>query len=157
MVTLPKSFWPRVLGSVVIQLCAGECTPSVDRAYSISWRRKLRGVSHYKTSKHQCTRLGSEPNLNSQASSPITEGWKPPYHIRIWFGGFHSSLTAAPQKSFSCEFASIPASFIKMFPLLQKFNCFHNTNWNFKVLKLLADYAIIGLKQASNNYSKFVI
>jgi len=28
-------------------------------------------VSHYKTSKHQCTRLCSVPNLNSQASSPF--------------------------------------------------------------------------------------
>jgi len=28
------NFWPRVLGSVVIQLYAGECTPSVDRALS---------------------------------------------------------------------------------------------------------------------------
>jgi len=27
-----KNCWPRVLGSVVIQLYAGECTPSVDRA-----------------------------------------------------------------------------------------------------------------------------
>jgi len=29
--TLPKNFWPTVLGSVVIQLYAGECTTSVDR------------------------------------------------------------------------------------------------------------------------------
>jgi len=29
---LPKNYWPKVLGSVVIQLYAGECTPSVDRA-----------------------------------------------------------------------------------------------------------------------------
>jgi len=29
LVTLPKKCWPRVLGSVVIQLYAGECTPSV--------------------------------------------------------------------------------------------------------------------------------
>jgi len=28
-------------------------------------------VSHHQTSKHQCTRLGSVPNLNSQASSPL--------------------------------------------------------------------------------------
>jgi len=26
-------FWPRVLDSVVIQLYAGECTPSVNQAY----------------------------------------------------------------------------------------------------------------------------
>jgi len=39
-------------------------------------------MSHHQTSKHQCTRLGSVPNLNSQASIPINEGWKPPYHIR---------------------------------------------------------------------------
>jgi len=32
MVTLLKYCWPRVLGSVVIQLYAGECTLSVDRA-----------------------------------------------------------------------------------------------------------------------------
>jgi len=29
---LKKNCWTRVLGSVVIQLYAGECTPSVDRA-----------------------------------------------------------------------------------------------------------------------------
>jgi len=39
-------------------------------------------VSHHLTSKHQCTRLGLVPNLNSQASSPINKGWKPPYYIR---------------------------------------------------------------------------
>jgi len=33
LVTLPKNSWPRVLGSVVIQLYAGECTISVDRAW----------------------------------------------------------------------------------------------------------------------------
>jgi len=32
LVIFPKNFWSRVLGSVVIQLYAGECTPSVDRA-----------------------------------------------------------------------------------------------------------------------------
>jgi len=32
LATLPKFFWPRILGSVVIQLYTGECTPSVDRA-----------------------------------------------------------------------------------------------------------------------------
>jgi len=32
LVTLPKNCWPRILSSVVIQLYAGECTPSVDRA-----------------------------------------------------------------------------------------------------------------------------
>jgi len=32
LVTLPKFFWTRVLDSIVIQLYAGECTPSVDRA-----------------------------------------------------------------------------------------------------------------------------
>jgi len=45
----------------------------------ISWNRKLRATS---PDKHQCTCLGSVPNLNSQASSSISEGWKPPYHIR---------------------------------------------------------------------------
>jgi len=29
---MPKNCWPSVLGSFVIQLYAGECTPSVDRA-----------------------------------------------------------------------------------------------------------------------------
>jgi len=38
-------------------------------------------VSHYPTSKHQCTCLGSVPYLNSQASNPVNEGWNPPYHI----------------------------------------------------------------------------
>jgi len=32
LVALPKNFWTLVLGSVVIQLYAGECTLSVDRA-----------------------------------------------------------------------------------------------------------------------------
>jgi len=32
LVILPKNCWPRVLGSVVIQLYAGECVPSADRA-----------------------------------------------------------------------------------------------------------------------------
>jgi len=32
LVTLPKNCWTRVLGSVIIQLYASECTPSVDRA-----------------------------------------------------------------------------------------------------------------------------
>jgi len=32
MVTLPKNCNTRVLGSVVVQLYAGECTPSEDRA-----------------------------------------------------------------------------------------------------------------------------
>jgi len=32
-------------------------------------------------SKHQCTCLGSVPNLNSQASSPFRKGWKLPYQI----------------------------------------------------------------------------
>jgi len=31
-----KNFWTRVLGSVVIQLYAGECTPSVDRALNLN-------------------------------------------------------------------------------------------------------------------------
>jgi len=32
LVTLPKNVWNRVVDSVVIQLYAGECTPSVDQA-----------------------------------------------------------------------------------------------------------------------------
>jgi len=32
---LPKNCWPRVLGSVVIQLYGGECTPSVDWALGL--------------------------------------------------------------------------------------------------------------------------
>jgi len=31
MVTLLKNLWPRTLGSVVIQLYAGECTSSLDQ------------------------------------------------------------------------------------------------------------------------------
>jgi len=38
-------------------------------------------LSHHPTSKHQCTCFVTVPNQNSQASSPISEGWKPPYHI----------------------------------------------------------------------------
>jgi len=42
LVTLPKNCWTtRVLGSVVIQLYAGECTPSVVRAlliWILFWR-----------------------------------------------------------------------------------------------------------------------
>jgi len=30
-----KNCWPKVLGSVVIQLYADECTPSVDRALTV--------------------------------------------------------------------------------------------------------------------------
>jgi len=50
------------------------------------YRRVESYVSHHLTSKHQCMHLGSEPNLNSQASSPINEGWKPSYHIwkQVW-------------------------------------------------------------------------
>jgi len=33
---LPKNFWTRVLGSVVIQLYADDSTPSADRALLIS-------------------------------------------------------------------------------------------------------------------------
>jgi len=32
---LPKNSWPKVLDSVVIQLYASECTPSVDRALKL--------------------------------------------------------------------------------------------------------------------------
>jgi len=38
LVTLPKDCYPRVLGSVVIQLYAGECTPSVDRVLGLGSR-----------------------------------------------------------------------------------------------------------------------
>jgi len=31
----------RVLGSVIIQLYAGECTPSVDRAYVVSYHSSV--------------------------------------------------------------------------------------------------------------------
>jgi len=37
-----------------------------------SWSRKLRVTSQ---DKHQCTRLGSVPNLNSQASSPSSSSY----------------------------------------------------------------------------------
>jgi len=36
LIALPKKLLLRVLGSVVIQLYAGECTPSVDRALSVA-------------------------------------------------------------------------------------------------------------------------
>jgi len=36
LVPLPKKFCTRVLGSVVIQLYAGECTTSADRAFASS-------------------------------------------------------------------------------------------------------------------------
>jgi len=35
LVTLRKNCWTRVLGTVVIQLYAGECMPSVDRVLGI--------------------------------------------------------------------------------------------------------------------------
>jgi len=37
LVTLQKNFWIRVLGSVVIQVYTGECTPSVDRTLKSTW------------------------------------------------------------------------------------------------------------------------
>jgi len=43
------------------------------------YRRAESYVSHHSTSKHQCTRLGLVLNLNSQATIPYNEGWKPPY------------------------------------------------------------------------------
>jgi len=36
LVILPKNCCPKVLSSVIIQLYAGECTPSVDRALSVT-------------------------------------------------------------------------------------------------------------------------
>jgi len=36
LVTLPKNFLTRVLGSVVVHLYTGECTPSVDRALMLN-------------------------------------------------------------------------------------------------------------------------
>jgi len=36
MVTLPANFWIRILGSGVIKIYAGECTPSVDRALDLN-------------------------------------------------------------------------------------------------------------------------
>jgi len=41
LVTLPKNYWSRLLGSVVIQLYAGDCTPSVDRTYK-SGRNRIK-------------------------------------------------------------------------------------------------------------------
>jgi len=37
------------------------------------YREAENEVSHHQTSKHQCTCLGSVPNLTSQASSPFSE------------------------------------------------------------------------------------
>jgi len=49
LVTLPKNCWPRVLDSVVIQLYAGECTLTVDRALRIFINNlcSVLGVSDY--------------------------------------------------------------------------------------------------------------
>jgi len=45
MVTLLKNCWPRVLGSVVIQLYDSECTSSVDRALSSISKFTLNGTN----------------------------------------------------------------------------------------------------------------
>jgi len=52
LVTLPKNCWPSVLSSVAIQLYAGECTPSVDRALNGVPRNTVdkRFCSYYNTS-----------------------------------------------------------------------------------------------------------
>jgi len=42
MVTLPKNCWPRVLGSVVIQIYIGECMSSGDRTL-----RPMYAAQHY--------------------------------------------------------------------------------------------------------------
>jgi len=48
LATLPKIFWTRVLGSVVIQLYAGECTPSVNRALRFKFAfSKTREIGHF--------------------------------------------------------------------------------------------------------------
>jgi len=50
----------------------------VEELYSM----KPKAACHVtRQSKHQCTRLGTVPNLNSQASSPFREGLKLPYQI----------------------------------------------------------------------------
>jgi len=48
---LPKNCWPRVLGSVVTQLYAGECMPSVDWALTSvpSMVRKMRNLRRTST------------------------------------------------------------------------------------------------------------
>jgi len=50
LVALPKNCWPTILGSVVIQLYAGECTPSIDRA--LRWRIELNCDVHWCTLCH---------------------------------------------------------------------------------------------------------
>jgi len=57
LVALPKNCCPRILGSVVIQLYAGEC--SVDRALELQQRTQ---VDKY-INLNQIAHLGSPPEL----------------------------------------------------------------------------------------------
>jgi len=49
----------------------GKLCSTLHLRVSLIYREAKSYVSHHSTSKHQCTRLGSVPNLNSQASSPF--------------------------------------------------------------------------------------
>jgi len=61
-----KNCWHRVLGSVVIQLYAGECTPSVDRALIVLFLQLLfrsfqwaEQVAHFQKYELQFSTLNS--------------------------------------------------------------------------------------------------
>jgi len=49
-------------------------TLEIETVEVLLYREAESYVSHHKASKYQCTRFGSVPNLNSQASSPFSEG-----------------------------------------------------------------------------------
>jgi len=51
LVKLPKYCWPKVVGSVVIQLYAGESTPSVDRALNVTFIDTKSTLIYCKTKK----------------------------------------------------------------------------------------------------------
>jgi len=65
LVALPKTCWPRVLGPVVIQLYAGECTPSVDRTLGENT------CSLQPTVKNHPPRF----NLKTAAKGPFSDSW----------------------------------------------------------------------------------
>jgi len=61
-----------VIGATAEQGCAAVAVMQLYQ--SVLYREAESYVSLHPTGKHQCTRLGSVPNLNSQASSFISEG-----------------------------------------------------------------------------------
>jgi len=92
LVTLPKNFWSIVQGSVVIQLYAGECTPSVDRALMLSVKSreaaelflkslvclywKSNPVYHASQANALTTRLRSWQDFSWTAVWHITNAWR---------------------------------------------------------------------------------